>query len=158
MSSVTIGATASVIDRLIDDDPETSTEPRPLRVVGERMLRASVRRELLRLLNTRSNVPWDEWGDRPRTVLDYGVPDFTWMSPASQPDRARLGAMLEACIAAFEPRLKRAAVTLVPAGDPRSLAVTIDARLVVGSVDEPVSFPIVIRGDGMILCLEEEDG
>ena len=147
------GAAAPLLERLIDDRPLDHAEPRPLRVVGPAELRAAVGRDLARLLNTRSPVAWNEWSDRERTVLDYGVPDFTALHPANSGDRMRLGAMVEQCITTFEPRLRSVRVHVQPrgAGDPRTLMLRIDALLAVDDIREPVSFPVVLRERGEVV-------
>jgi type VI secretion system lysozyme-like protein len=129
-------------------------------VVGPGELRAAVGRDLARLLNTRSPVAWTDWSDRERTVLDYGIPDFSALHPANGDDRMRLGAMVEQCIATFEPRLRSVRVHVQPrdGSDPRTLMLRIDALLAVGDIREPVSFPVILRerGDAIVEVIGDE--
>lgn len=143
------GARALLFERLEDGDP-WSPEARPFRVHDREGLRQSVARELSRLLNTRCAVPPAQLAARPRTVLEYGLADW---SPAHARDPAAL-AMLEAearrAIEAYEPRLREVRVKAEPVtGRDRELRLTVDAVLAVeGGGREPVSFPLVVGASG----------
>ncbi|HYY97116.1 MAG TPA: type VI secretion system baseplate subunit TssE, partial [Pyrinomonadaceae bacterium] len=119
-------------------------------------LKESVRRELARLLNTRSTAGLDARGEM--SVLDYGVPDFTALSALSGDDRLKLSAAVAQSIAAFEPRLRDVRVTAEGLrSNDRALILRLDAMLVVGEHSEPVSFPLLVRvGSGEVLVSEEE--
>lgn len=117
---------------------------RPLRVLTREELMASVRQELVRLLNTRLD-PARMDPSRTRTVLEYGVADYTAFHPANQENRRRLAYMIETSIATFEPRLRNVRVHVDAPSRPHALAARIEATLVAGSVHEPISFPMVIR-------------
>ena len=67
---------ASIIDRLIVEEPESGRESVPLRTFGWEEFKESVRRDLEWLLNTRCSDPRSLLDKRELTVLDYGVPDF----------------------------------------------------------------------------------
>jgi type VI secretion system lysozyme-like protein len=152
------GGRALLFERLAGGDPPAAREgARPFRVHETSALRESVRRELSRLLNTRSSASLGSRGGE-MSVLDYGVPDFTALSAQSGDDRARLSAALAQAVAAFEPRLRD--VRVVVQGlrpDDRALILRLDALLVVGEHSEPVSFPLLARaGTGEVLVIEEE--
>jgi type VI secretion system protein ImpF len=135
------GARAPLFDRLVDLDPHAAEEAEPLRVLDRAGLRASVRRELERLLNTR--CPWPEaaLAGRPRTVLEYGMPDFSHLYARGPAARGEIAAMVERTVAAYEPRLRRPRVVVEEdAGSERRLTVRIEGVLVVGEVQEAVSF------------------
>jgi type VI secretion system protein ImpF len=141
------GGRALLFERLTDEDPlAREGEARPFRVheIGE--LKESVRRELAHLLTTRCSVSSRTLGSRERSVLDYGIPDFSSLSALSGDDQNRLAATIEQTVAAFEPRLKdvRVRVQSVRADD-RALVFSIEAMLVVGTHAEPVSFPLLVR-------------
>lgn len=74
-------------------------------------LAESVRDELSRLLNTR--LARRPTGTQ-RTILDYGVADWTAASPHNDDERRRLIREVAAAIRAFEPRLRLVAVSLQP--------------------------------------------
>lgn len=135
-----------LFDRLVDRDPRLRREVRAMRTLDRRGLRESVRRELERLFNTRCPIPAHRLAGRPRTVLDYGIPDLSGFSPRSYEDRERLADVLRRAVEAFEPRLAEVRVHLEPApGDELALAGRIEAVLVTDSIPEPVSFLTVLQ-------------
>lgn len=139
------GARALLFERLVDQQPHQREEAQPFRVLTRAALRESVRREVERLLNTRCPFP-DGFLPGERTVIDYGLADFSALSPASEPDRRLLAQELTRAIEAYEPRLQHVRVLIEP--DPqngnRGIG-RIQAQLVVGRFQEPVSFPLLIR-------------
>jgi len=146
------GRRALLFERLTDDEPRSpEEEAQPFRVLDVRALKESVRRELSRLLNTRSHtrshtraVPG---GAGEMTVLDYGLPDFSSLAATSSDDQNRLAAAVAAAVAAFEPRLRDVRVRVERVGrDDRALLLRVEAVLSVGLVAEPVSFPVLVRG------------
>jgi type VI secretion system lysozyme-like protein len=135
------GARTPLFERLVDYQTHEPAQPN-LRVQNRQQLRESVRRELYRLLNTR--CPSRE--DRNGTVIDYGIPDFSWMSASSGDDRRQLAEIIARKVAAFEPRLAQVRVMLDQRQtDPRAVEGTISAVLIVESIPEPVSFPLLIH-------------
>jgi type VI secretion system protein ImpF len=139
------GAKALLFERLVDEHPNVPREARPFRIYGIAALRESVRRELMRLLNTRCPQGSESINELERTVIDYGVPDFAHVAPAGSTDLRRLSHALEHAITAYEPRLKQVFVAIAPAKNTEPIvAVSINAMLVVGSVNEPVSFPLAL--------------
>lgn len=140
-----------LFDRLVDNDPLLRREElRPMRTLDRGGLKKSIRRELERLLNTRSFLPADRLAARERSVIDYGVPDFSTFSARSHADRQRLAAVLCQAIAVYEPRLSGVRIFLeARPGDDSSLIGRIEATLLVGRVAEPVSFDtVLLLGDG----------
>lgn len=139
------GAKALLFERLTDESPNLPGEAQPFRIYGTGALRASVQRELARLLNTRCPLPGGPADERDRTVIDYGIPDFSHLGPASVTDVHRLAHVLERTITAYEPRLQKVEVALEPAANNQSaVRGLLTANLVVGTVNEPVSFPLVL--------------
>ncbi|HZU22553.1 MAG TPA: type VI secretion system baseplate subunit TssE [Terriglobales bacterium] len=141
--------TVSVLDRLIDRDLNTPFEPAMGRAAAERALRASVRRDLEWLLNTRRiAVPPDEsFTELNRSVYCFGLPDFTAYGIRSQADRNRLLSSLAQVIRTFEPRLTD--VHIVPAekteGGVNRLHFRIEALLKMDPAPEPISFDTVLE-------------
>lgn len=139
------GAKALLFERLVDESPHTPAESQPFRIYDVASLRTSVSRELMRLLNTRCPMRPDVVNGHDRTVVNYGLPDFSYMSAASGTDVQNLARLLEQAIAAFEPRLRQVRVTIDPSPKSQTAVVgTIEAMLTVGSVNEPVSFPLLL--------------
>ena len=80
----------SLLDRLIDLDPESSADPLPNFARSVRQYKASLRRDLEWLLNTR-RIPEpapDEFEQVQRSLYHYGLPDITSMSRDSTDARA----------------------------------------------------------------------
>src|SRR5690349_4403102 len=76
------GLLPSILDRLIDREPKVSTEPPAGRSQLLEQLKASVKRDLEWLLNTKQSIvklPVGS-GHLARSLLTYGVPDFTTAS------------------------------------------------------------------------------
>lgn len=141
MATQKIEVRMPLFDRLVDRDPRLRHELRPSRTLDRRGLRESVRRELEQLFNTRCPFPAHRLPIRERSVIDYGIPDFSVFSPRSYDDRARLAELLRRTIEAFEPRLIDVQVSLEPhAGNDLSLLGVIEGKLLTDLVPEPVSF------------------
>ena len=139
----------SILDRLLDDEPEVAREPLHQRFQGVRQLKRAVTRDLEALLNTRQEqltaLPV-ACSEVQRSLLTYGLPDFTAWSLLSPADRQRLRRALEQAIATFEPRLTRVQVTLEPPREyERVVRFRIEALLRVEPAPEPVSFDAVLQ-------------
>ncbi|HWS85716.1 MAG TPA: type VI secretion system baseplate subunit TssE [Pyrinomonadaceae bacterium] len=152
------GGRALLFERLSDAEPRSRTEEaQPFRVHDVRALRESVRRELARLLNTRRHPRAESGGDG-LTVLDYGIPDFSPLSASSGDDQNRLASEVAAAVAAFEPRLSGVRVRVErPHGEGRALLLRIEGRLAVGTLAEPVSFPVLVRVKSGEALVDEDE-
>ncbi|HKG14293.1 MAG TPA: type VI secretion system baseplate subunit TssE [Pyrinomonadaceae bacterium] len=153
------GGRALLFERLAGGDPAADREgARPFRVHETAALKESVRRELVRLLNTRSSAGINSRGAGEMSVLDYGVPDFTALSALSGDDRAKLSAAVAQVITAFEPRLRDVRVTSEGMrSNDRAVILRLEALLVVGDHAEPVSFPLLVRAGAGVVELVGED-
>ncbi len=140
---------SSILDRLLDDQPGVSHEAVPSRSQNVRQLKGSVARDLEALLNTRREALDDissEFAEVNRSLLVYGLPDFTAYSLLGQQDRARIRRALEETIAKFEPRLERVRVTLEPLREQdRTLRFRVDALLRMDPAPEVVTFDTVLQ-------------
>jgi len=140
------GARALLFDRLVDVSPDADEHEEHLRILNHKQLKASVRREVGRLLNTRCSIPLHRLGEEERSVVNYGIPDFSSLSPHNADDRVLIGSIVSQTIAAFEPRLRHVRVDVGPAAAAESaLWLNINAELVVGVFSEPVSFPVILN-------------
>ncbi len=154
----------SVLDRLLDHEPEVSSEPVPSRAQGLRQMKQSLRRDLEWLLNARQSSPIlshaesaDHSGattaaaaasahELQRSLIFYGLPDFSSASSLSVSDQRRISRAIETAVAKFEPRLSDVVVTLLPMRETeRALRFRIDARLHVEPAPEPVTFDTVLH-------------
>jgi type VI secretion system protein ImpF len=161
------GARALLFERLVDEEPNRKEE-QPFRVLSKRKLWESVRRELGQLLNTRCPVLLPLIGEEERTVINYGIPDFTALSPHSSVDRQLIAAIIGQTITAYEPRLRNVRVSVENFDEhERTLRITVDADLITDSViemhsypessssAEPVSFPIILNNRSGVLEVYE---
>jgi type VI secretion system protein ImpF len=137
---------ASILDRLVDTAPQVPEEPRPFRTWDRRRLRAAVRRDLGWLLNTRCPVPAAALERQERTVINYGLADYSSFTTASHDEREILARNIRRAIEAFEPRLRDVRVVVDQfAPDEKRLRVMIEAILVGDPAAEPVSFAAVMN-------------
>lgn len=151
----------SILDRLIDENPELSTDAPKMRVQAMRDLRNSVRRDLEAILNTRRTIlDWtDDLSEIDYSVIDYGIADMSGLSVGSEGAKEEFRALIEARIRKFEPRFKSVTVKLITNSDvsDRTLRFRIDAWLDVDpapehvdfdSILEPVSRTFTVKGNG----------
>lgn len=135
--------TASILDRLIDDAPNEATDPPRNLSQDIDSLKQAVKRDLELLLNTRREVNEDLTGydEARRSILGYGLPDFSALSFANDQDRVRIREEIETAIAYFEPRLSDVRVG-VEAADTllQRFSFRVDALLRVDPAPAPVIF------------------
>ena len=138
----------SVLDRLIDYDPNLSQDAPKSQSASLAQLKLAVRRDLEWLLNTRcyaENVD-DALVEAPRSVAFYGLPDFTAVSAKSAGERDRMIKAIETALSVFEPRFSGLKVSLEPVSNvDRTLKFRIEATLEVDPTPEPVVFDTVLQ-------------
>jgi type VI secretion system protein ImpF len=135
-----------LFDRLVKLHPTADEEERRLRILDREQLKQSVRRELERLLNTRCSLPLEGFGEAERSVINYGIPDFSSLSAQSADDQALIASIVSQTITAFEPRLSQVRVEVETIADREwALALTVSALLRIDKVTEPVSFPVLLN-------------
>lgn len=144
-----LAVTASILDRLVDLNPGAAADAPANRSQSIRQLKASLRRDLEWLLNTRRNpdaVP-ETYEEVCRSLYNYGLPDVTAMALHSPRDRQRLLRLVEQTIEIFEPRLMSTRVrALDTAGAaPRVLRFQIEALLKMDPAPEQVLFDTVLQ-------------
>jgi type VI secretion system protein ImpF len=142
--------TQSVLDRLIDREPQSGSEAPMTRAQSVRALKAAVRRDLEWILNTR-RIPQeagDEYPECQRSLYNYGLPDFSAYSFSNVNDRARLLRHLEETVCLFEPRLDAVRVVPVEVGNEnltRVLRFQIEALMKMDPAPEQVTFDTVLQ-------------
>lgn len=151
--------TPSVLDRLLDYEPEKSRESLQSRAKSLRDLKQCVKRDLEWLLNTRQSnteLPPD-LKEVNSSVAAYGLPDFTAVGVKSTADQNRLRRAIEGALNTFEPRLEDVRVTVEPIQQgERVIHFRIDARLKVEPAPEPITFDTIMRpGSGECVVREE---
>lgn len=139
----------SVLDRLIDLDPRTSTEVPLTHAQSARVYKDSVRRDLEWLLNTRriAEPPSESLREVNKSLYVYGLPDFNSYSLANPKDQNKLVRFLQATLKIFEPRLSNPRlIPLEAAGvNTRTLRFRIEALLLMDPVPEHVAFDTVMQ-------------
>jgi len=147
-----IRITPSVFDRLLDFEPNLSSETPKSRSRSLAELKQAVKRDLEWLLNTRQYAgEVDETLEEvPRSVVMFGLPDFTAVGAKSPAEQKRLVKQIETAIKNFEPRFIDLRVVLEPLSNvERILRFRIEARLRIEPSPEPVVFDTVLElGNG----------
>jgi type VI secretion system protein ImpF len=149
----------SLLDRLIDREPRVPAEPDSARAIRLPQIKEGLRRDLEWLLNTkRSLVPVPPGSKHlGRSLLTYGLPDFTDGSLEDGDTRQRLIRAIEVSVRRFEPRLTDVAVTLVEEkGLGRQLRFRIDALLDLDPAPEAITFDSVLRLATRDFVVEED--
>jgi type VI secretion system protein ImpF len=106
----------SVLERLIDREPRIPSEPPLDWSESVALKRASVKRDLEWLLNTRRTAEPApaQFPEVRASVHHFGLPDLTSLSADSPETRQRLLREVEEAIRQFEPRLSQVKVTARP--------------------------------------------
>jgi type VI secretion system protein ImpF len=146
--------TQPLLDRLIDRDKDRDrdrsipsspgSDPYRTRSASVRGLKASLRRDLEWLLNTRRNpLPAPEtMAQLSQSLYNYGLPDFSSMSADTPKDRQKLLIEIERTVALFEPRLRNIRATLIEGTSSgiRALRFQIEGSLQMDPSPEHISF------------------
>ncbi len=138
----------SVLDRLLDDEPERSRQPEAM-LYELAQFKRSLARDLEALLNTRT-MPLDDLFDAyplaSSSMLRFGIPDLSGISLLNPDDRELLREQLRRAIETHEPRLSRVRVNLdAPREMERHLRFRVDAVLKVHPHRPPVTFDATLQ-------------
>lgn len=140
--------TPSVLDRLLDYDPQMSREAPRSQAQSIAELKRSVKRDLEWLLNTRHSgieIP-ETLTEVNESMAVYGLPDLASLSVKNPSEQNRLAKAIENALRIFEPRFINVRVTLEPLDNTdRQLRFRIEAHLDIEPVPEPVSFDTVLQ-------------
>jgi type VI secretion system protein ImpF len=143
MTNPEVAFLPSVLDRLLDDDANGASGRPRSRAQQLLELRNAVRRDLEALLNAHQPwlVPPAGLTELPKSLLEYGIPDFLTLNAVAESAREQFRASVEDAIRRFEPRFKMVRVTLVEdsAAD-RTLRFRIEALMYAEPAPERVSF------------------
>ncbi len=139
----------SLLDRLIDREPDAPVDPPLTRSQSLRELRASVKRQVEWTLNTVRTIEEAPAGGEElrKSLFFYGLPDFTSLALDSAQDEHRMLHSLEDAISLFEPRLTRVRVTSYERLSRKRAAINfhIEALLMVEPAPERISFDTVLE-------------
>lgn len=141
-------AQQSLLDRLIDRDPMSATEPRMTHAQSVSEFKQAVRRDVEWLLNTRripEPIP-DALEELQNSLHAYGLPDVTSLSADSPEVRVQLVRRIEEAITLFEPRLADVKITVADTGEgaTRQLRFLIEGMLRMEPNPEEVVFDTVL--------------
>lgn len=141
--------TQSLLERLIDRDPSSPTDPPASFAQSVRQLKLSLRRDLEWLLNSRRTPRPAEatFEELHESLYNYGLPDVTSINHETFNDRARLLRMVEQTIEIFEPRLSHIKVTPLEAqrGAVHVIRFQIEGMLMMDPEPEHISFDTVLQ-------------
>jgi type VI secretion system protein ImpF len=150
---------ASILDRLLDDEPQTQTDIDKSRHQQLRELRDSVRRDLQSLLNTRHRMisPPEEYPQLEISLLNYGLPDLAAINIADLEKKRSFTRLLEKILSDFEPRFKTVKVQHITTTNTtdRTLKFRIDATLYADPAPEIVVFDSVLDPVSRTVNVEE---
>ena len=130
-----------LFDRLCAADSVSAPKQTPV----AQGLRESLRRELLRLLNTRNGLSHAQFLVCEGSVLHYGLPDLLGLCPQSDADLQGVSQLVEHGIRLFEPRLSD--VRVQAWRDPADAArarLTVRASVRAASAGQRVAFAVVL--------------
>src|SRR4051794_25308245 len=133
----------SVLDRLLDDDPENPQEQRKTRAHAHQELLDAIRRDLEVMLNTRGcSVTWEpSLSQLGGSLLNYGIATVGSTVYSAAANRERFRDEVEQTIRRFEPRFLRVSVQLID--DPERLERTIRFRIEALVNARPAPEPLV---------------
>jgi type VI secretion system protein ImpF len=152
----------SIIDRLIDENPDRLQDP-PLTAAEQlRELRECIRRDLEALLNTRRRPTappsiYDELGD---ALVSFGVDGMVSANLVTDEAKSRLARLIERRVALFETRLSDVRVSILKSrgNGERALRMRIQATFRVHEGMPPISFESTIDPSTQRFLVEAGNG
>ena len=149
----------SILDRLLDDEPENKIDSNIVQHQKIKQLRNSVRRDLENLMNTRLRVvePGEEYIELEKSLLNYGLPDLATVNITDLEKRKEFTVKMEKILREFEPRFKNVNVSYIENKDTidRTLRFRIDATLYADPSPEIVIFDSVLEPVTRSISVEE---
>lgn len=108
-------------------------------------LQRSLQLDLLRLFNVRNGLGIQDYLKADPALLPFGLPDMLVLSARSEQDLELWSAVLQRCLARFEPRLTHVKVALSPNPDkPHAAHAAITAVVMLGSQLCRVNFDVAV--------------
>jgi type VI secretion system protein ImpF len=142
------GISLSLVDRLLDLQPESKSEVPLSSWEQVREFKSSLCRDLSALLNTRrAEEDFDPaYEETTNSLLSFGITDFTSYNLKSGAEMDLVRRSIERAIRRFEPRLARVSVTIEEPDPLRPvLQFQIEAQLRLGLATEPVLFGVSLH-------------
>jgi type VI secretion system protein ImpF len=143
-----VGVALSLLDRLIDLEPDSRREARSNPWDEMRNLKVSLCRDLTALLNTRraeEDFPGG-YEESTNSLLSFGVVDFTAHDLRNGVEQERLRRSIERAVRQFEPRLASVTVSIEEPDPLRPvLQFQITAMLRIQPASESVVFDVTLQ-------------
>lgn len=143
------GFEPSLLEKLFDDEPRATAPGRIFKSISLDQYKESVARDLEGLLNSRAafdEAMLKEYPNCQKSLMTYGLRDFSTRSLANGHDRAEICRLLEQSIGRHEPRLHNVRVALEGSGrGVGGLHFSIHALLDVQPAREPISFDAMLQ-------------
>ena len=140
---------ASILDRLIDNEPLTLIDSEKNKFHEISDLRKSVRRDLENLLNTRYRIvePAEEYKELELSLLNYGLPDLATINMSDMDKKLKFIDNFESILREYEPRFKTVTVSFIDNADKldRTLRFRIDATLYADPYPESIIFDSILE-------------
>ena len=137
-------AAPSLLDRLLDAEPDKSVDPPRTRQRQVSDALESLRRDLETVLNTRRcpNTPPKKLPRLRRSLLTYGLGDFIGANMITREQRQMFATTIEEAIRESEPRFRNLSVSVMDPRDSaeRVLRLRIEAMVVLEDSAVPVLF------------------
>ncbi|MCP4430445.1 MAG: type VI secretion system baseplate subunit TssE [Gammaproteobacteria bacterium] len=149
----------SIMDRLIDNDPNNNSDSDCGQHQKLKELRQSVRRDLENLFNTRIRLlePEEIYSEIKLSILNYGLPDLATVNLSNIERRREFVQEMERLLLEFEPRFKSVNVVYLENSDTseRMLRFRIDGTLYADPSPEVVVFDSVLEPVSCNVSVEE---
>ncbi len=133
----------SLLDRLIDIEPDKKVESVQSHYTDFRKIKNCIGRDLENLLNTRRYIftPVKTYSETLKSLYSYGLPDFTNLNPNMTSGQSFLRMEIQKAIMLFEPRLKKINISIDSSGVTNGkLKFQISGFIQVNDMAEPVTF------------------
>jgi type VI secretion system protein ImpF len=140
----------SLLDRLIDRSPNSTTETPPASWEERREFLDSICRDLTALLNTRrAEEDFDPaYEEAANSLLTFGIADFTSFNLKNEAEQERVRRSIERSMRKFESRLTRVMVSMDELDELRPvLRFQVSAILQTDPGSKSVQFDIVLHRD-----------
>ncbi|MGJ8640758.1 MAG: type VI secretion system baseplate subunit TssE [Opitutaceae bacterium] len=96
-----------LLDRLFDDEPRRLSEAKHEKVISLARFKDGIKRDIEWILNSKTRFDWldeSEFGLVKRSVLNYGLRDFTGLSSENL-EAGAIQRLIEQALLTFEPRI-----------------------------------------------------
>lgn len=148
--------THSMLDRLIDDDPDRAVEGAESDEAALAHYKLGLRRDLEGLLNSKRPLLAALREDEAlgRTILAFGLPDISTEDFSAAGARDRIRRMVVDCIRDHEPRLSSVEVDVDSAPTSRGIRFRITAVLTLTRTRETVVYDASVRPNDRAIAVE----